>query len=201
MRRHLTYANIAATLALVFAMTGGAIAAKHYLINSTSQINPKVLKKLHGAKGATGEKGANGAPGAPGKQGVEGKQGNEGKQGPPNQAFSSHILAAEFNGLEGAPLGFDELSLPAGSYTLLATLAVENTGAAAIEVECGFEFGGTALDKTPIAVGAKDSRSLALSGVATLATATTLELVCKAPTKTGAYINPTLTATRATVTG
>jgi hypothetical protein len=39
-RKHLSYANIVATLALVFAMGGSAIAAKHYLINSTRQINP-----------------------------------------------------------------------------------------------------------------------------------------------------------------
>jgi hypothetical protein len=34
-RKRLTYANVAMTLALVFAMTGGAYAAKHYLITST----------------------------------------------------------------------------------------------------------------------------------------------------------------------
>jgi hypothetical protein len=49
MRRHLTYANVAATLALVFSMSGGALAAKHYLIDSTKQINPKVLKSLSAA--------------------------------------------------------------------------------------------------------------------------------------------------------
>jgi hypothetical protein len=46
MRRRLSYANVVATLALVFAMSGGALAANHYLINSTKQINPKVLKAL-----------------------------------------------------------------------------------------------------------------------------------------------------------
>lgn len=46
MRHRLSYANVAATLALVFSMSGGALAATHYLINSTKQINPKVLKKL-----------------------------------------------------------------------------------------------------------------------------------------------------------
>jgi cytoskeletal protein RodZ len=46
MRRRLNYANVTATLALFFAMSGGALAAKHYLINSTKQINPKVLKAL-----------------------------------------------------------------------------------------------------------------------------------------------------------
>jgi hypothetical protein len=46
MRKHLTYANVAATLALVFAMSGGALAAKHYLVTKTSQISPKVLKSF-----------------------------------------------------------------------------------------------------------------------------------------------------------
>ena len=38
-----------ATLALVFAMSGSAIAASHYLVNSTKQISPKVLRKLAGS--------------------------------------------------------------------------------------------------------------------------------------------------------
>ncbi len=46
LRRNLTYANVTATLALVFAMSGGALAAKHYLVNSTKQINPTVIKSL-----------------------------------------------------------------------------------------------------------------------------------------------------------
>ncbi len=64
MRRHLTYANVAATLALVFAMSGGALAAKHYLVESTSQINPKVLKKLRGHNGKIGKTGKAGLTGA-----------------------------------------------------------------------------------------------------------------------------------------
>jgi hypothetical protein len=46
MRRHITYANVTATLALVFAMSGGALAAKHYLVTKTNQISPKVLQSL-----------------------------------------------------------------------------------------------------------------------------------------------------------
>lgn len=46
MRKHLNYANVVATFALMFAMSGGALAAKHYLLNSVSQINPRVLSKL-----------------------------------------------------------------------------------------------------------------------------------------------------------
>ena len=44
MRKRITYANVAATLALVLSMSGGAMAATHYLINSTKQIDPKVLR-------------------------------------------------------------------------------------------------------------------------------------------------------------
>jgi len=50
-RRHLSYANVVATMALVFAMSGTAMAGKHYLINSTSQIKPSVLKTLKASTG------------------------------------------------------------------------------------------------------------------------------------------------------
>jgi hypothetical protein len=62
-------------------MTGGAIAAKHYLINSTKQINPSVLRKLHGARGARGPSGPVGPNGAVGPQGIEGKKGPKGEPG------------------------------------------------------------------------------------------------------------------------
>jgi hypothetical protein len=75
MRKRLTYANIVATLALVFAMSGGALAASHYLINSTKQVNPKVLKKL---KGAAGKTGAAGTAGPAGSAGVKGETGPAG---------------------------------------------------------------------------------------------------------------------------
>ena len=76
MRRRLNYANVTATLALFFAMSGGALAAKHYLINSTKQINPKVLRALKGNAGSAGKEGA---PGAPGKEGAPGAPGAPGK--------------------------------------------------------------------------------------------------------------------------
>jgi hypothetical protein len=78
MRRRLSYANVAATLALVFSMSGGALAANHYLISSTKQLSPKVLKKL---KGATGKAGSTGKEGPAGKEGPTGKEGSQGKEG------------------------------------------------------------------------------------------------------------------------
>ncbi len=87
-RRHLSYANVLATLALVFAMSGSALAASHYLINSTHQINPKVLRKLGrvGPRGLQGEPGPAGAPGSQGKEGPPGSEGATGETGPAGPA-------------------------------------------------------------------------------------------------------------------
>jgi hypothetical protein len=90
--RRLSYANIVATLALVFSMSGGALAASHYLVTSTKQIKPSVLKALKvrgktgpagpaGPAGVAGVAGVAGKEGAAGKQGPTGKEGSEGKQG------------------------------------------------------------------------------------------------------------------------
>lgn len=73
-------------LALFFALGGTAIAAKHYIITSTSQIKPSVLKQLRGTPGPAGANGANGAIGAQGAPGKEGPGGKEGIQGPPGMA-------------------------------------------------------------------------------------------------------------------
>jgi hypothetical protein len=85
MRRHFSYANVAATLALVFSMSGGALAAKHYLISSPRQINPKVLNALKGRNGANGTNGAAGPAGPTGKEGPAGKEAPAGKEGPPGK--------------------------------------------------------------------------------------------------------------------
>jgi hypothetical protein len=75
-------ATIISVLALVFAMTGGAYAANKYLISSTKQISPKVLKQLQGKAGKAGANGANGAAGPAGPQGSGGAQGPGGPAGP-----------------------------------------------------------------------------------------------------------------------
>src|ERR1700687_4325845 len=89
-RRHLSYANVVATLALVFAMSGGALAAKHYLINSTKQINPKVLKKLRRNQGPSGAAGI-GIQGPSGLQGAKGARGERGPGGPEGPAGLSAL--------------------------------------------------------------------------------------------------------------
>ena len=74
-RKRTTYTNVVMTLVLVFVMTGGAYAASKYVITSTKQISPKVLKAL---KGANGKNGANGAPGGTGPAGRAGPAGSAG---------------------------------------------------------------------------------------------------------------------------
>jgi hypothetical protein len=78
-RRHCSYANVAATLALVLAMSGAAFAADNslqrshgrpgahnYVITSVGQLSPKVLRRLRGTPGPGGERGAPGGAGATG---------------------------------------------------------------------------------------------------------------------------------------
>ncbi len=68
-------------LALFFALGGSAIAAKTFLITSTSQIKPSVLAKLKGKNGKNGLTGAEGHPGIAGPTGLAGSNGAAGAAG------------------------------------------------------------------------------------------------------------------------
>jgi hypothetical protein len=81
LRRRFTYANVMVTLALVFAMSGGAYAASKFLITSTKQIKPSVLAQLKGKAGANGASGATGPAGPAGPLGAAGPQGPAGAAG------------------------------------------------------------------------------------------------------------------------
>lgn len=93
-RKRATYANVAMTLALVFAMSGGAYAAKKYLITSTKQISPSVLKALKGKAGPAGATGAQGPAGPAGPQGAPGVNGKDGAAGQDGKAGES-VASAE----------------------------------------------------------------------------------------------------------
>jgi hypothetical protein len=99
--------GLAIAVVALFIALGGTASAAHFLITSTSQIKPSVLKKLRGkrgpagVKGATGATGAAGAPGpagAPGAPGKEGPTGKEGKEGPPGPTQLTKL--EEFRGEE-----------------------------------------------------------------------------------------------------
>ncbi len=85
LRKHLSYANVVATLALVFTMSGGALAAQHYLISRRSQISPKVIKAMKGKNGQRGPQGAIGSARGTGRHGRcrrAGRTGPDRRHGP-----------------------------------------------------------------------------------------------------------------------
>jgi hypothetical protein len=92
-RRRFTFANVALTLALVFAMTGGAFAASKFLITSTKQISPKVLKSLQGKAGRAGVAGTQGAAGPAGVAGPQGPAGPGGATGAPGAKGEDGVSA------------------------------------------------------------------------------------------------------------
>ncbi len=118
-------AGMIATLALIFAMSGGAYAASKYVITSTKQIKPSVLKSLQGktgpagAPGSAGPAGAQGAQGAQGPAGPAGSQGSQGGKGETgSQGTKGTTGAAGATGPKGATgatgtTGYTE-TLPAG---------------------------------------------------------------------------------------
>jgi hypothetical protein len=152
-RKRLTYANVAMTLALVFAMSGGAWAASKFVITSTKQIKPSVLKQLQGKtgpagaaglagaagaaggagpQGPAGAKGETGAPGAPGAKGEKGEKGAKGEKGEPWTAGGTLPKGSTETGTWAAGVSPSaELLLASISFTI--PLAVPLTNA----TECG----------------------------------------------------------------
>jgi len=85
--------NAIALAALVLAMSGTGLAASRYIITSTSQIKPSVIKKLQGSRGSTGPMGQQGLPGAPGAPGAQGGAGPQGAPGQPGPEGASALSA------------------------------------------------------------------------------------------------------------
>lgn len=126
-RMHLSPTAAVATLALVFAMSGGAYAASRYVITSTKQISPKVLKSLQGKAGAAGASGAAGTQGAAGPQGPAGPAGPQGNEGPQGKEGTAGKNGEK--GKEGSPWTAGG-TLPAGKTETgtWAFTAAENAG-------------------------------------------------------------------------
>jgi hypothetical protein len=103
--------NLVAWLALFVALGGTSLAASHYVVNSTKQINPKVIKKLKGNRGPRGAAGLTGPAGPQGPQGAAGAPGT-------TNVFSKtesdgRYLAAGATAADSAKLG----GTPASEYT------------------------------------------------------------------------------------
>jgi hypothetical protein len=86
-------AAVLAAVALgVLLIAASAGAATKYLITSTRQISPAVLKQLKGAQGPAGATGATGPAGATGAPGPQGPQGPVGPAGASGSGSSSLTL-------------------------------------------------------------------------------------------------------------
>lgn len=168
-----------ALLALFVAMGGSAVAASHYLINSTSQVNPKVLKKLKGTDGAEGAKGLMGGTGSAGPRGEAGPEGKPGATGPKGEAGPKGEPGSKGDkgpkgegggtspGLDDSVVGPIALkaeakeqtvammsSVPTGSYILNAKVTVENTDKVEAHVRCYLRAEEKNIDEAQTYLGA-----------------------------------------------
>jgi hypothetical protein len=109
------YADVAATLALVLAMGGTAMAAHHYLIHSIKQVSPHVRTQLRGRRGPAGPPGPSGG----GSSGGGALHSYEGVKDAPVTITSTNSTAAT---------GVGSLHLPAGNYQLIATVHLYSVG-------------------------------------------------------------------------
>jgi hypothetical protein len=188
MRRGFSYANVTATLALFFALSGGALAAKHYLINSTNQINPKVLKKLESKRGNTGKTGANGPQGTPGAAGAAGAPGAPGANGAV-AGYSASEIGPSID-ITNSEKTIVSKTLPAGHYIVSAkvlTIALSEGSTGAVETECELNHEGEILDYSqatatlPLLIASEytGAATLALDVALNTTKSTTLSVVCE----------------------
>jgi hypothetical protein len=104
--------GIISVIALVLAMTGGAWAASKYIITSTKQIKPSVLKSLKGKTGPQGPAGPQGSAGPAGAKGADGAPGANG------QSVTNTALEP---GNEDCPEGGTEFQVGAGTPSFACT--------------------------------------------------------------------------------
>lgn len=137
-----------ALVALFFSLGGAGLAAERYVVTSTSQIKPSVLKELHGARGPAGpagQAGAMGPIGPAGSAGVAGQQGVPGVQGtagtPAIRAYANVGRSGVWNGA-----GVTNITHAANSgiYCVTPPTGVSPTYAA-VTLEADSDFGAFAV--------------------------------------------------------
>jgi hypothetical protein len=160
-RSRITYVNVVATLVLVFTMTGGAYAAKKYLITSTKQISPSVLKALQGKAGLAGANGAQGPAGVAGPQGPAGAAGSRGETGSAGKEGSQGKEGKE--GLQGKEGKSGKEGKEGSPWTAGGTLPSGSTEAGAWEMPNSASKGSAALSFTiPLAAQIEATNALYL---------------------------------------
>ncbi|MFL5846469.1 MAG: hypothetical protein ACJ762_17425 [Solirubrobacteraceae bacterium] len=185
-------ALVVSIIALVVALGGSAFAAG-FVITSTKQIKPSVLKQLKGKRGArglpgaigptglpgakgdagaAGAKGDTGATGSTGAPGVAGATGNTGQTGPrgPSDAFTDN----QGSTITDLASSADTLTLhimTAGKYVSTGTVNLRNTGGSLATVTCLiYQSGqvGTPYDSVSVTVPAGDATQATVQAPVTI---------------------------------
>jgi Collagen triple helix repeat (20 copies) len=208
LRRHLTYANVAASLALFLALGGAAYAATQLPKNSvgTNQIRKeavtagKIAKKTRqqlqgspgpagpaGPQGKAGKQGAKGATGAIGARGAQGNTGAPGIDGT-GPAFEATAKPAIPTAI-GTGTQVVGLSLAPGQYSTSANVVVQSTAGAT--VNCTLLNGGEASATVPTTGG---SETLSMSGTRGLAGAGSAIVLCTSTVGAAELVSANVTA-------
>jgi hypothetical protein len=211
LRRHLTYANVAASLALFLALGGAAYAATQLPKNSVgtkqlkngavtaSKIAKQTRKQLQGQngpagpagpKGATGGRGATGARGATGVKGDTGAKGDTGTAGTNGTGPAFEVFVDSGRAIGATPEPVIAENLAAGAYVISANLVVETS--ATTTVSCTLNGNGEAA--TSLAAGEK--ATLSLSVTRTLTSVDNATVTCSALPGTAVAIYSNLIATQ-----
>jgi hypothetical protein len=204
LRRHLTYANVAATLALFLALGGAAYAATQLPRNSVgtrqlrkgsvtaAKIARRTRNQLRGSRGPAGPQGKTGKAGPKGATGAKGAQGPAGKNGEDGTGPAFEVFGAL------KPIGATSTSIVAttlgkGAYVFSADVVVES-GGAATRVTCKLSAGGEAA----ASLGPNGVTTLSLSTTGTLNAAGSASLACESPAAaTATYANLIATQVKA----
>lgn len=192
-RRHLTYANVVASLALFLALGGAAFAASRLPRNSVGtgqlkaeavtagKIAKKTRSRLKGATGPQGPQGKTGAKGAKGATGAKGAKGDTGARGPAGAdgtgpAFEVFREVPKVVETAGTPILAQ--NLPAGAYVISADVALEVSGNGGAEVVCTLSGGGVAVTAVTGGTSGESPATAPLSGTQTFNSAGTTTLTC-----------------------
>jgi len=198
LRRHLTYANIVASLALFLALGGAAFAATQLPRNSvgTGQLKPeavtagKIAKKtrnqLQGARGAAGQQGPQGkagAKGAVGAKGATGATGARGLTGPTGADGTGPAFEVFTAGAKVAPGQILAQTLGAGAYVITADVTATNTTeeAEALPIECTITAGAETSTGRTATLAKGDAQTVSVSFTHTFAAAGAAVLTCNSP--------------------
>lgn len=202
LRKHVTYANVIATLALFVALGGASYAATQLPANSvgTKQIKKEAVTpaKLSSAAkaalvgatgpgGPTGPVGPAGPAGATGATGLQGDRGEPGERGPKGDPGPAGPSDGYFDlSIPGGPLTetggeFGELTVPAGSYVLSATARLISTGAGTSNSECLIvnRSGGNGAQMNVNLSGTNDRKIISMAFAQTVESPVTFSIQCQ----------------------